>query len=296
MKSLMFKGCGTALVTPFSGGYVNLDRFASLVDRQVEAGVDFLVPLGTTGETPCLSEEERLQLLVTAKEHSAGRPVMVGVGTNSLDATLRNIRQIENYGADAFLVVVPYYNKPTQQGQYEYFRAIAEASSKSIVIYNVPGRTGVNMTAETCLRLAEEVENIVAVKEASGNYAQISEIIRNRPEGFSVLSGNDNETLSLMATGADGVISVASNLVPAEMTALVRAMQEGRLDEARRLNFRLMPLFKSCFIESNPIPVKAGMASLGLLEDSLRLPLTSASAATRAAMEEILKDLDILKK
>ena len=296
MKSLMFKGCGTALVTPFSGGYVNLDRFASLVDRQVEAGVDFLVPLGTTGETPCLSEEERLQLLVTAKEHSAGRPVMVGVGTNSLDATLRNIRQIENYGADAFLVVVPYYNKPTQQGQYEYFRAIAEASSKSVVIYNVPGRTGVNMTAETCLRLAEEVENIVAVKEASGNYAQISEIIRNRPEGFSVLSGNDNETLSLMATGADGVISVASNLVPAEMTALVRAMQEGRLDEARRLNFRLMPLFKGCFIESNPIPVKAGMASLGLLEDSLRLPLTSASAATRAAMEEILKDLDILKK
>lgn len=296
MKSLMFKGCGTALVTPFSGGYVNLDRFASLVDRQVEAGVDFLVPLGTTGETPCLSEEERLQLLVTAKEHSAGRPVMVGVGTNSLDATLRNIRQIENYGADAFLVVVPYYNKPTQQGQYEYFRAIAEASSKSIVIYNVPGRTGVNMTAETCLRLAEEVENIVAVKEASGNYAQISEIIRNRPEGFSVLSGNDNETLSLMATGADGVISVASNLVPAEMTALVRAMQEGRLDEARRLNFRLMPLFKGCFIESNPIPVKAGMASLGLLEDSLRLPLTSASVATRAAMEEILKDLDILKK
>lgn len=296
MKSLMFKGCGTALVTPFSGGYVNLDRFASLVDRQVEAGVDFLVPLGTTGETPCLSEEERLQLLVTAKEHSAGRPVMVGVGTNSLNATLRNIRQIENYGADAFLVVVPYYNKPTQQGQYEYFRAIAEASSKSIVIYNVPGRTGVNMTAETCLRLAEEVENIVAVKEASGNYAQISEIIRNRPEGFSVLSGNDNETLSLMATGADGVISVASNLVPAEMTALVRAMQEGRLDEARRLNFRLMPLFKGCFIESNPIPVKAGMASLGLLEDSLRLPLTSASAATRAAMEEILKDLDILKK
>lgn len=296
MKSLMFKGCGTALVTPFSGGYVNLDRFASLVDRQVEAGVDFLVPLGTTGETPCLSEEERLQLLVTAKEHSAGRPVMVGVGTNSLDATLRNIRQIENYGADAFLVVVPYYNKPTQQGQYEYFRAIAEASSKSIVIYNVPGRTGVNMTAETCLRLAEEVENIVAVKEASGNYAQISEIIRNRPEGFSVLSGNDNETLSLMATGADGVISVASNLVPAEMTALVRAMQEGRLEEARRLNFRLMPLFKGCFIESNPIPVKAGMASLGLLEDSLRLPLTSACAATRAAMEEILKDLDILKK
>ena len=296
MKSLMFKGCGTALVTPFSGGYVNLDRFASLVDRQVEAGVDFLVPLGTTGETPCLSEEERLQLLVTAKEHSAGRPVMVGVGTNSLDATLRNIRQIENYGADAFLVVVPYYNKPTQQGQYEYFRAIAEASSKSIVIYNVPGRTGVNMTAETCLRLAEEVENIVAVKEASGNYAQISEIIRNRPEGFSVLSGNDNETLSLMATGADGVISVASNLVPAEMTALVRAMQEGRLDEARRLNFRLMPLFKGCFIESNPIPVKAGMAFLGLLEDSLRLPLTSASAATKAAMEEILKDLDILKK
>lgn len=287
----MFKGCGTALVTPFSGEYVNLDCFAALVDRQVAAGIDFLVPLGTTGETPCLSEEERLQLLVTAKEHSAGRPVMVGVGTNSLNATVRNIHQIEKYGADAFLVVVPYYNKPTQQGQYEYFRAVAEASSKPVVIYNVPGRTGVNMTAETCLRLAEEVENIVAVKEASGNYAQISEIIRNRPEGFSVLSGNDNETLPLMATGADGVISVASNLVPDEMVALVRALQENRYEEARQLNFRLMPLFKGCFIESNPIPVKAAMASLGLLEDKLRLPLTSACAATREILAGILEEL-----
>ena len=294
---MQFFGALTALVTPFKNGAVDEAAYREFIEFQISEGIHGLVPCGTTGESATLSHEEHERVIEICIDQVKGRvPVLAGAGSNNTIEAIRLTRFAQKAGADGALLITPYYNKPTQQGQYEYFRAIAEASSKSIVIYNVPGRTGVNMTAETCLRLAEEVENIVAVKEASGNYAQISEIIRNRPEGFSVLSGNDNETLSLMATGADGVISVASNLVPAEMTALVRAMQEGRLDEARRLNFRLMPLFKGCFIESNPIPVKAGMAALGLLEDSLRLPLTSASAATRAAMEEILKDLDILKK
>lgn len=291
MKKLFLEGCGTALLTPFKGKEVDYERFAALVDRQVEAGVDFLVPLGTTGETPCLSEEERIKVLVTAREHSAGKPLLVGGGTNSLQATIDSIRLLEPYGPDAFLIVVPYYNKPTQKGIYEYFKAVAQSTDKPIVIYNVPGRTGANIKAETTLALANDVENIIAVKEASGNYAQISEIIRMRPEGFSVLSGNDDETLSLMATGAQGVISVASNIAPAQMAALCNAMKAGDLATARELHYRLMPLFKNCFIESNPIPAKAAMAQLGLMENSLRLPLVCASADTEKIMSQTLKEL-----
>lgn len=291
MNRLYLKGCGTALLTPFKDGEVDYETFASLIDRQVRAGVHFLVPLGTTGETPCLSEDERIRLLETAKAHSNGLPVMVGVGTNSLAGTLANIRQMEEHGADAFLVVVPYYNKPTQEGQYEYFKAVAASTKKPVVIYNVPGRTGVNMSADTTLRLARDVENIVAVKEASGNYAQICEILRGRPEGFSVLSGNDDETLSLMATGADGIISVASNVAPKEMVQLVEAMWRNDLGAARELNFRLLPLFRACFVESNPIPAKAAMAQLGLMENSLRLPLVPASGKTEALMKNVLKEL-----
>lgn len=291
MNRLYLKGCGTALLTPFKDGEVDYETFASLIDRQVRAGVHFLVPLGTTGETPCLSEEERIRLLETAKAHSNGLPVMVGVGTNSLAGTLANVRQMEEHGADAFLVVVPYYNKPTQEGQYEYFKAVAASTTKPVVIYNVPGRTGVNMSASTTLRLARDVENIVAVKEASGNYAQISEILRGRPEGFSVLSGNDDETLSLMATGADGIISVASNVAPEAMVQLVEAMWKLDLETARKLNFRLMPLFRACFVESNPIPAKAAMAQLGLMENTLRLPLVPASEQTEALLKTVLKDL-----
>ncbi len=291
MSQLYLKGCGTALLTPFKDGEVDYDTFAALVDRQVEAGIHFLVPLGTTGETPCLSDEERIRLLEIAKEHANGLPVMVGVGTNSLSATLANLRLMEAHGADAFLVVVPYYNKPTQEGQYEYFKAVAAATDKPVVIYNVPGRTGVNMTAATTVRLAREVENIVAVKEASGNYAQICEILRTRPEGFSVLSGNDDETLSVMATGADGIISVASNVAPKQMVQLVEAMWKADLEVARKLHFSLLPLFKACFVESNPIPAKAAMAQLGLMENSLRLPLVKASAATEELMSNVLKTL-----
>lgn len=292
MDRLDLHGCGTALVTPFRDGKVDYGTFASLVDRQVEAGVHFLVPLGTTGETPCLEESEKERILEITMEHRKNLPVVVGGGSNSLLHTTESIRRLEKYSPDAYLIVVPYYNKPTQKGLYEYFKAVAGSTDKAIVLYNVPGRTGLNMTAETTLRLAE-IPNIVAVKEASGNYAQISEIIRNAPEGFNVLSGNDDETLSLMATGAKGIISVASNIVPAEMAALAEALLDGDMAEARRIHHRLSPLFRNCFIESNPIPVKSAMALMGLIENELRLPLVPASEHTEAVLKATLKELDL---
>ena len=292
MKKLTLKGCGTALLTPFKAdGSVDYEAFAATVDRQVAAGIHFLVPLGTTGETPCLSVEERIEILKIAKAHAAGRPVVVGGGTNSLDATIESMRQLEPYGPDAFLIVVPYYNKPTQEGQYQYFKAVAAATDKPIIIYNVPGRTGANIEAATVLRLARDVENIVAVKEASGKYAQISEIIAGAPEGFSVLSGNDDETLSLMATGAAGVISVASNVAPKEMVQLTKAMLAGRLEEARPLHHRLFPLMKNLFVESNPGPAKYACAKLGLMQNVLRLPLVPVTPATEAIINKTLAEL-----
>lgn len=293
MKNLNLSGCGTALVTPFRDGEVDYAAFSALVDRQIAAGIHFLVPLGTTGETPCLSDEERIRLLEITVEKCGGRPVVVGGGTNSLVQTVRSIRLLEPYGADAFLIVVPYYNKPTQEGIYEYFKAVADAAGKPVVMYNVPSRTGVNMTAETALRLAE-IENIVAVKEASGNYAQISEIIRNAPEGFSVLSGNDDETLSLMATGAAGVISVASNIAPGMMVEMVEALQDNDLPKARALHHRLSPLFRNCFVESNPVPVKAGLAAMGLAMEEYRLPLVPGTRKTYELMRKTVEDLGLL--
>ena len=293
MKNLNLSGCGTALVTPFRDGEVDYAAFSALVDRQIAAGIHFLVPLGTTGETPCLSDEERIRLLEITVEKCGGRPVVVGGGTNSLVQTVRSIRLLEPYGADAFLIVVPYYNKPTQEGIYEYFKAVADAAGKPVVMYNVPSRTGVNMTAETALRLAE-IENIVAVKEASGNYAQISEIIRNAPEGFSVLSGNDDETLSLMATGAAGVISVASNIAPGMMVEMVEAMQDNDLPKARALHHRLSSLFRNCFVESNPVPVKAGLAAMGLAMEEYRLPLVPGTRKTYELMRKTVEDLGLL--
>ena len=212
-------GCGTALITPFIDGSVDYEAFAALVDRQVEAGIDFLVPLGTTGETPCLEDDERIRVLETAKEHGKGLPILVGGGTNSFQHTLRSMQMLDPHGVDAFLIVVPYYNKPTQEGQYQYFKAVAESTDKPIVLYNVPGRTGANMTADTALRLAE-IGNIVAIKEASGNRPQIEEILRNAPEGFAVLSGNDDDTIWMMEQGGAGIISVASNVAPALMADL----------------------------------------------------------------------------
>ncbi len=289
-KQLMLKGCGTALVTPFRYGEVDLDCYKSLVRRQVEAGIDFLVPLGTTAETPCLDNDEKVAVLQATKEVAGNLPVVVGCGTNSLAATLKNIVILEPHGADAYLVVVPYYNKPTQEGLYRYFKAIAESTDKGIVIYNVPSRTGTNMLFSTTLRLAE-IKNIIAVKEASGNIDQILKIKRNAPEGFSVLSGNDNQTLPLMACGADGVVSVASNIAPQLTAALVKAVRESNLKDAISLNNRLMPLYENCFIESNPIAVKGGLSVMGLCRNELRSPLTPATPDTIEIMKKTIEEL-----
>lgn len=292
MSELYLKGCGTALVTPFTDSYeVDYEAYAASVDRQVSAGVHFLVPLATTGETPTLNAGEKKELLRITREHAGDMPLLAGCGTNSLDGTLANMELLDGCGADAWLVVVPYYNKPTQEGQYRYFKEVAAHSTKPIVIYNVPGRTGANMSADTAVRLAEDCPNIVGIKEASGRYDQVSEMIRRAPESFSVLSGDDDMTLAFMATGGQGVISVASNVAPAEVSAMCEAMFAGDLIAARGLHHRLFPLFKGCFVESNPVPVKAAMACLGLMSARVRLPLSEATADTEELMAGIIKDL-----
>ena len=286
-------GCGTALITPFKNGEVDYDAFAALVDRQVEAGVDFLVPLGTTGETPCLEDDERIKVLQIAKEHSKGLPILAGGGTNSLKHTLRSMQMLEPHGVDAFLIVAPYYNKPTQEGLIQYFTAVAQSTDKPIVLYNVPGRTGVNMTAETTLKLAQ-IENVIAVKEASGNRAQIEQILAGAPEGFAVFSGNDDDTIWMMEQGGAGIISVASNVAPEQMAEFIASMKAGQWDKARQLNEKLTPLFKNCFVESNPIPAKAALAAMGLIENELRLPLVPCQQATFDLMVETLKPLGLI--
>lgn len=292
MSELFLKGCGTALVTPFRGGEVDYEAYAALIDRQVASGVDFLVPLATTGETPTLSAEEKVKLLQITREHSGGLKLLVGVGSNSVPSTLANMKLL-SFGADAYLVVVPFYNKPTQEGQYLYFKAIAQASDKPIVIYNVPGRTGANMTAATCCRIAADCPNVIGVKEASGKMDQVLEIIKGAPKGFSILSGDDDMTLDMIRGGAHGVISVASNIAPAKVSAMTSAALEGRMEEAAALDASLQPLFKNCFVESNPIPVKAGMEILGLMSREVRLPLSNATQATMEVMRETLKGLEI---
>ena len=291
MAQLYLQGCGTALVTPFKNSEVDYVAYARLIDRQVEAGVHFLVPLATTGETPTLSKEEKIRLLQITREHSKGLPLLVGCGSNSYTATVENMKLLEPYGVDAWLVVVPFYNKPTPEGQYQYYKAVAAATDKPIVIYNVPGRTGVNMTADTCIRIASECPNVIGTKEASGNYAQVSDIIRRAPKGFSVLSGDDDMTLAIMATGGQGVVSVASNVAPKEVAGMAQAMLDGKLAEARELHHRLFPLFKNCFVEANPIPAKAAMAQMGLMTNEVRLPLAPASPKTEETMKKTLQDL-----
>ena len=289
---MTLKGCGTALATPFKNGKVDFEAYKRLVTRQVEAGIHFLVPLGSTAETPCLENDEKIEMLRITRELCPDRPVVAGVGTNSPVATIRNIRLLEPYGPDAWLVVVPYYNKPTQQGLYEYFKAIAESTDKPIVAYNVPGRTGTNMTASTTLRIAE-IPGIIAVKEASGKLDQIEEIVRNRPEGFNVLSGNDDQTFPIMRFGGDGIISVASNVAPGLMVQLVEAAAAGDWTKAEALDKKLAPLYDACFVESNPIPAKAALNLLGFCEPEMRLPLTTAVAPTFETMRKVLEDLGI---
>ena len=288
-----FKGLATALMTPFVDGEVDWKAFRNLVRRQVEAGVDFLVPLGSTAETPCLTDAEKVKILEIAREESNGLPIVAGAGSNSLTATVHNMRLLDGHGADAYLIVVPFYNKPTQEGLYQYFKAVAEETDRQVILYNVPGRTGTNMKTETTLRLAE-IPNVTAVKEASGDIAQIIDIKRQAPEGFTVLSGNDDQTLPLMACGADGVISVASNMAPKQMKALTRAVAASDLKEAIRLNNSLMPLYHACFVESNPIPAKAALSLMGLCRDEMRLPLLPATGGTRTLLADVLRKLELL--
>ncbi|MBO4264281.1 MAG: 4-hydroxy-tetrahydrodipicolinate synthase [Bacteroidales bacterium] len=286
---MLFSGCGTALVTPFTlDGSVDYSAYCTLLERQVAQGADFLVPLATTGETPTLSLAERRELLRLAREHAGGRKLLVGCGGNSLQGTLDNIASLDAALADGYLVVVPYYNKPTQEGMYQYFKAVAASTDKGIIIYNVPGRTGANILPDTVIRLARDCRNIIGIKEASGSFSQGSEIIRRAPEGFAVLSGDDDLTFALMAAGGHGVISVASNVVPAEVAAMCRYAAAGDFLRARALHHRLSPLFRILFVESNPIPVKAALALLGLCTDRMRLPLVSASAATKEKLGEVL--------
>jgi 4-hydroxy-tetrahydrodipicolinate synthase len=292
-------GCMTALVTPFTAdGAVDEQRLRDLIEYQIAGGVRVLVPCGTTGESVTMTDEENQLVIRTTVALSRGRAkVIAGTGSNSTAVTIARSQAARSLGVDGVLTVAPYYNKPTQEGLYAHFRAVAEAvSGLPVVIYNVPGRTSSNISAETALRLARDVENIVAVKEASGNLSQIMEILRARPEGFRVISGDDALTLALIALGGDGLISVASNETPELMSRLNDLALAGNWDEARALHYRLLPLMEANFIESSPGPVKAAMALMGLLEENLRLPLVPVQEKTRARLRDVLNEAGLLKE
>ncbi len=287
-------GCGPALVTPFTPtGDLDEAGITRLVQRQIDGGVHFLVPCGTTGESPSLSHDEKVRVVEIVVQTADGRvPVLAGAGGNDTRAAAALVGDMANAGADGVLSVTPYYNKPTQDGLYRHFEAIAERTTLPIVLYNVPGRTGCNIEPATLARLAS-IPNIVGVKEASGDLAQMCEVCRTVPDDFSVLSGDDAFTLPLMALGGTGVISVLANEAPAEMAQLVELAGAGDFAAARTVHERLLPLMQVNFIESNPIPVKAAMAMLGLLEDSYRLPMVPPTDASRARIGAVLNDLGL---
>ena len=294
MKSNPFKGVGTALVTPFtSGGSVDHECMRALVERQIEGGVDMLVACGTTGEAVTLTSDEFEAVVATVVAAAGKRALVVaGVGSNATMKTIDTAKQAERAGVDGLLIVAPYYNKPTQEGLFQHYASLADAVSLPMIIYNVPGRTGVNITAETQLRIAA-IESVVATKEASGNPGQIMQIIRDRPETFHVLSGDDNLTLPLIAAGAHGVISTISNEVPQEFSAMVHAALDGRLGDARILHYRLLELMEMNFIESNPIPVKSAMAMMGLLEEVYRLPMVPIDPGNKEKLRAVLQRLGL---
>ena len=298
MKLDWMRGCATAIVTPFkSDGSVDEDRMRALVDRQINGGVKLLVPCGTTGESATMSEEEDARVIALTIEVASGRAkVIAGAGSNSTAAAIEYSKRSQDAGADAALQVAPWYNKPTQEGLYAHFRAIAEAvPDLPIMLYNVPGRTSSNIAAQTTLRLARDCENIVAVKEASGNLSQIMEILHERPQGFAVLSGDDAVTLPLIALGADGIVSVASNEIPDLMSHMTNLALDGKWDEARELHYRLLPLMEINFIESSPGPLKAAMAMMGLLEENFRLPLVPITEKSRAKIREVISALGLIE-
>lgn len=293
MKENIFKGLGIALVTPFDReGNVDYHALLTLVDHQIKGGIDYLCILGTTAETPCLTREEKTKIKECVVKHVAGRiPILMGCGGNCTAAVVEEIRSTDWTGIDGILSVCPMYNKPTQEGIYQHYRAIAAVSPRPIVLYNVPGRTGVNMLAETTLRLANEFPNIVAIKEASGNMQQIGEILEKRPQGFDVISGDDSLTLTIMKKGGVGVISVVGNARPEELSQMVHLMQQGRLAEATIINDNLFELYGLMFIEGNPAGVKSALHTMGIIEEVLRLPLVPISEKTRQKLSEVLEKL-----
>ena len=290
-----FAGVGTALDTPFrKDGSVDEAAVRTLARRQIDGGVHFLSPVGTTGEAPTLSHSEKLRVIELVVEENNGRlPVLAGAGGYDTRETIALIRDIEKVGADGILSVTPYYNKPTQEGLYQHYKAIAESTRLPIILYNVPGRTGVNIDVATTVRLSA-IETIVGVKEASGNVVQMSEIFAQTPSGFLLLSGDDPLTVAAMAVGGRGVISVASNVAPSEMASIVEMVENGDYAGARKLHSWLLPLCQVNFVESNPIPVKAAMAAMGLLEENYRLPLVPPSAASRDKVLRVLQTLKML--
>ena len=289
-------GTGTALVTPFkANGTIDEKSLRGLVEWQIKNKVEFLVPCGSTGESATMTRDERRRVIEIVVDQNKGRvPVIAGTGTNSTLDSLDFTHDAKEVGADAVLLVGPYYNKPTQEGFYQHFKRIVEECDVKAVLYNVPGRTASNMLPETTLRLAEEVENVIAIKEASNNLEQIMQIIKYRPKDFAVLSGEDSLTLPIITAGGDGVISVISNEVPKDYSDLTRAALKGDLKKAQALHYKLFELMKANFYESNPIPVKTALHLMGKIEESLRLPLTKMSKSHREKLKKVLKDLKLI--
>ena len=293
MAHNIFKGLGIALITPFTlNGEIDYKALKRLIEYQLTNGADFLCILATTGEAPCLSKQEKDEMTVFIKELVGGRvPILKYCGGNNTAAVVEEIKTTDWSGIDGVLSICPYYNKPSQEGLYQHFKAIAEASPLPVVLYNVPGRTGVNMKAETTVRLAKDFPNIVAVKEASGSLEQIDEIIKNKPDNFDVISGDDALTFSMVASGAAGVISVIGNALPKEFSRMIRLEFNGEYEPARKIHHMFTELYSLLFVDGNPAGCKALLNDMGMIENVLRLPLVPTTITTKQKMAELLKDL-----
>ena len=295
MARNIFKGLGIALVTPFTAdGQVDYKSLKRLLEYQIDNGADFLCILATTGETPCLTQQEKDNITQLVKDVNHGRlPILKGCGGNNTAAIVEELKNSDWTGIDGILSVCPYYNKPSQEGLYQHFKAIAEASPLPVVLYNVPGRTGINLKPETTVGLANDCENIVAIKEASGSLEQVDEIIKNKPKRFDVISGDDALTFSMVASGAAGVISVIGNALPKEFSRMIRLEFRGEYEPARKIHHAFTELYSLLFVDGNPAGVKALLHEMGFIENQLRLPLVPTKVSTLQKMAEILKDLRI---
>jgi 4-hydroxy-tetrahydrodipicolinate synthase len=292
----MFTGTYTAIVTPFKNGQLDAPALERLIRMQIRAGVDGIVPVGTTGESPTVDYEEHLEVIALTVKFAAGKvKVLAGTGANSTSEAVYLTREAEKIGADGSLQVAPYYNKPTQEGLFQHFREIARTTGLPIVLYSIPGRCGVEIGVETVRRLARECKNIIGIKEAGGSCDRVSQLRAALGPTFEILSGDDSLTLPFMAVGADGVISVVSNVIPREVAQMVAAYQRGQIQKASQLHAKFYPLFKDLFIETNPVPVKAALAMMGLIEEEYRLPLVPMNAANRAKLRATMKACGILK-